>query len=231
MKRPEIQAVRKDSTLQFLEDFLGAGTSALILSWAHIYPAYWFVALFALLPFFWRLTRANLYRSVILGTILAGCYAFVAFTGEILLSFPTFLFRLFLLSLIFSAFGIAVNRTKRYIGFNAALIAVLWLPLEHILTHYAHLGSIFAFPETDSALLLRIGSLFGILMVSFVVVFVNSLILLFLKHVVQALSSRKVFPAKDHKRLYLPFKEIILEKRWYYFPDPRAPPVTNAPMT
>jgi len=231
MKRPDIRAVRKDSTLQFLEDFLGAGTSALILSWAHIYPAYWFVALFALLPFFWRLTRANLYRSVIIGTILAGCYAFVAFTGEILLSFPTFLFKLFLFSLIFSAFGIAVNRTKRYIGFNAALIAVLWLPLEYFLTHYAHLGSILAFPETDSALLLRIGSLFGILMVSFVVVFVNSLILLFLKHVVQALSSRKVFPAKDHKRLYLPFKEIILEKRWYYFPDPRAPPVTNAPMT
>jgi apolipoprotein N-acyltransferase len=231
MKRPDIRAVRKDSTLQFLEDFLGAGTSALILSLAHIYPAYWFVSLFALLPFFWRLTRANPSRSVVLGISLAFCYAFVAFTDEILVSPPIFLFRLFLLSLIFSAFGIAVNRTKRYIGFNAALIAVLWLPLEYFLTHYAHLGSIFTFPETDSALLLRIGSLFGILLVSFVIVLINLLILILLKRVVQALSAGKTFPAREDKRRYPTFKDIILQRRWYYFPDPRAPPLPSGILT
>jgi hypothetical protein len=65
------------------------------------------------------------------------------------------------------------------------------------------------------------------LMVSFVVVLVNSLILLFLKRVVQALSSSKTFPANDHKRCYLPFREILLQKRWHYFADPRAPPVST----
>jgi apolipoprotein N-acyltransferase len=224
MKWRNFRPFRNDHTLQFLEDFLGAGSSAFILSVAHIYPVYWFVSLFALLPFFWRLFRANLYRSVVLGIILAGCYAFVAFFVEALVSPWTFLLKFLILCLVFSAFGIAINRTKRYLGFNAFLIPFLWLPLEYILTHYAHLGSIFTFSETDSTLLIRIGSLFGILMISFVIVLINSLILILLKRVSQALSSRAKSPAKGDKRIYLPFKEIILQKRWYYFPDPRAPP-------
>ena len=221
----------KDRTLELLEDFLGAGTSALIVSVAHIYPAYWFISLFALLPFFWRLTKANLSRSIILGMSLAGCYAFVAFFADALVSPSTFLLKLVCLSLVFSAFGIAVNRTKRYLGFNAFLIPFLWLPLEYILRSYAHLGSIFAFPEVNSTILIRIGSLFGILMVSFVVILINSLILILLKHVVQAISSRKTFPVKEDKRPYPNFKNIILQKRWYYFPDPRAPPLpSNFPV-
>lgn len=226
--RRNIRPFCKDPTLQFLEDFLYAGSSALILSLAHIYPAYWYVSLFALLPFLWRLTRANLSESVILGIILAGCYAFLVFIGEIMVSPWTFLFKLFFLSLIFSIFGIAVNRIKRYIGFNAILIAFLWLPLEYALSHYAHLGSIFTFSETDSTLLIRFGSLFGMLLVSFVVVLINSLILVVLKHVVQALRSRATFPAKEDKRLYPSFKEIILQRRWYYFPDVRDPPLPSS---
>jgi hypothetical protein len=66
------------------------------------------------------------------------------------------------------------------------------------------------------------------LMVSFAVVLINSLILIFLKRVAQALSSPTTFPAKEDKRIYLPFKEIILQRRWYYFPDLRAPPCLNS---
>lgn len=104
----------------------------------------------------------------------------------------------------------------------------MWLPLEHALSHYAHLGSIFTFSETDSTLLIRFGSLFGMLMVSFVVVLINSLILIVLKRVIQALRSHATFPAKDDKRPYPPFKEIILERRWYYFPDVRDPPLPSS---
>lgn len=228
MKRRNFRPFCKDRTLQFLEDLLGAGSAAFILSVAHIYPAYWFISFFALLPFFWRLTRASLGRSLVLGISLAVCYAFVAFLGEALLSPPTFLLKVLFLSLVFSAFGIAVNRAKKYLGFNAFLIAVLWVPLEYLLTRYAHLSSIFAFPEVNSTLLIRIGSLFGILMVSFVVVLINSLILILLKRVVQALSSTAKFPAREDKRPYPLFKEIILQKRWYYFADPRAPPLPSS---
>jgi len=223
--KPEL----KEKTLQFLEDFLYAGSSALILSLVHTHTEYWFISLFALIPFLWRLTRANLCRSVVLGIILAGCYAFVAFIDELLVSPWTFLLELFLLCLVFSIFGVAVNRIKRYVGFNAVIfIAFFWLPLEYALSHYAHLGGIFTFSEIDSALLIRFSSLFGLLVVSFVVVLINSLILIILKRVAQALRSRSAFAAKDDKKPYPSFKETILQRRWYYFPDLRAPPIKVA---
>jgi len=216
----------KEKTLQFLEDFLYAGSSALILSLIHTHPEYWFISFFALIPFLWRLTRTNLGRSVVLGIILSSCYAFVAFIDEVSVSPWTFLVKLFLLGLVFSVFGIAANRIKRYGGFNAVIfIAFFWLPLEYALSHYVHLGGIFTFSEIDSALLIRFSSLFGMLVVSFVVVLVNSLILIVLKRVVQGLRSRATFPAKEDKKPYASFKEIILQRRWYYFPDLRAPPI------
>jgi len=214
----------KDQTLQFTDHFVYAGTSALVLSLAHIHPAYWFLSFFALLPFLWRLNRVNLSGSIIAGIILGGCYASVAFIDQVLVSPWTFLLRLFVLCLIFSAFGAAVNRIKRYIGFHPIFIASLWLPLEYALTHYAHLSSIFTFPEIDSALLIRIGSLFGILMVSFAVVLMNSLILILLKHVVQALRSPATFPLKEDKRIYPLPEQIQLQRHWYRFAQPRAPP-------
>ncbi len=73
-----------DITLNLLVHFICAGTSALILSIAHIHPEYRLISLFALLPFLWRLNRANLLGSILLGVILAVCYIFVAFTGEAL---------------------------------------------------------------------------------------------------------------------------------------------------
>ena len=64
-----------DRSLRLLNHFLFAGGSALILSIAHIYPEYWFVSLFALVPFLWRVTRANLPDSILLGIILAAVAA------------------------------------------------------------------------------------------------------------------------------------------------------------
>jgi len=214
----------KGKSLHFVENFLFAGSSALILSVAHTHAHYWFISVFALLPFFWRLTRVNFSGSIVLGIILAHCYAFVVSIDQILVSPWSFVSKLLLLSLIFSAFGVAVNRVKSHIGFHPVFIAVLWLPLEYLLTHHAHLGSIFTFSETDSTLLIRIGSLFGILTISFAVVLINSLVLILLSRVVQGLRSRAALPAKDNQRLYLPFKQIIIERRFYYYAVPRAPP-------
>ena len=136
----------------------------------------------------------------------------------------------FFLSLIFSLFGIAANRIKKYIGFNPIFITALWLPLEYVLNHNAYLGSIFTFSEIESTLLFRIASLFGLLMVSFLVVLINALFLIFSEHFVKALGSHTTFLVKDDKRPYPPFKEIILERSLYYLPNHRAPPQKSVPV-
>lgn len=220
--------MKRGFSIRVLESFLCAGSSALLISFAHLYPEFWFVALFALIPFLWRAIKTSLFESILLGGLLATSYCFVAFPIGSWATPGTFLFKLLGLNVLFVLYAIVVNRIKKHIGFNAIFIAALWLPLEYALSHYAGLGNLFAISANESSLLLRIGSLFGLLMVSFVVVLVNTLILIFFKHVVEALSSKATFPVKDAKRAYLPFKEILLEKRWYYFSAPRAPPALSS---
>jgi hypothetical protein len=267
----------RDKGIRLLESFLCAGTSALLISVAHLYPEYWFVSLFALIPFLWRVvgrvpsplqadkkpdngvatfinrgcrvtrpirlqqvgrvlthckrgkTRHVTTSAVILGMMLATCYALVAYPTELWTIPGAFLLKLFALNLIFCVYAITVNRLKRHIGFNVIFIAALWLPLEYTLSHYAGLENLFTLSpgKTGLPVLLRIGSLFGLLMISFIVVLINSLILIILRQIAQALLSCGALSIPDDKRPYPPFKEIILERRWYYFPDVRAPPLSN----
>jgi len=253
--------------IRLLENFLCAGSSALLISAAHLYPEFWFVSLFALIPFLWRAVgrvpnppqadkkpdngiaaflnkRCRVIRSIRLqrillrtrpksvvmpGMTLATCYLLVTYPAELYISPGAFLLKLFVLNLIFCLYGIVVNRLKKCIGFNVIFIAALWLPLEYALSHYAGLENLFTFSpdKTGLPVLLRIGSLFGMLMISFIIVLINSLILIILRQVAQVLFSRGTLSIPDDKRPYPPFKEIILERRWYYFPDVRAPPLSD----
>jgi hypothetical protein len=223
----QVNPLKGEKSLSFIEDFLCAGSSALILSLIHLYPAYWFLSIFALLPFLWRLTSSNLLGSIVLGIILGNCYAVVAFTDQILISPSIFLLKLFSLCLIFSAFGVAVNRINKYTGFNPIFIAALWLPFEYALCSYAHMENIFLFSGTDSSLLIRISSLFGVLMVSFVIVLINSLILIAIRRAVKACCSETNFSLEDDKISFSFFKEVILQKLYFYYPMRRAPPIHN----
>lgn len=210
-----------------IESFLYAGSSALLISVAHLYPEFWFVSLFALIPFLWRAIRVSLFESVILGGLLAASYCFVSFRPESWATPGTFLFTVVGLIALFALYGTIVNRIKKHLGFNIIFIAALWLPLEYALSHYAGLENLFAISADENTLPLRIGSLFGMLMISFIIVLINSLILVILRQVAQALLSRGTLPIPDDKRPYPPFKEIILERCWYYFPDVRAPPLPS----
>ena len=260
-----VTMMKRGFIIRFLENFLCAGSSALLISVAHLYPEFWFVSLFALIPFLWRvvgrvpnppqadkkpdngiaafinkrcrvicsirlqriLLRTRPTSVVMPGMMLATCYLLVTYPAELYISPGAFLLKLFVLNLIFCLYGIVVNRLKKCIGFNAIFIAALWLPLEYALSHYAGLESLFASSPDKTGLPVRIGSLFGMLMISFVIVLVNSLILIILRQVAQVLFSRGRLSIPDDKQAYPPFKEIILERRWYYFPDVRAPPLPS----
>ena len=221
--------MKRGFIIRFFESFLCAGSSALLISVAHLYPEFWFVSLFALIPFLWRAIRVSLFESIILGGLLAASYSFVAFRLESWATPGAFLFTLVGLIALFALYGIVVNRIKKHLGFNVIFIAALWLPIEYALSHYAGLGNLFAISANESSLLL--GSLFGMLMTSFVIILINSLILIILRHVAQVLHLRGTLSIPDDKRPYPPFKEIILERRWYYFPDVRAPPVHSCAFT
>jgi apolipoprotein N-acyltransferase len=217
----------KDLRDRFMMSFLCAGSSALLISAAQLHPEYWFVSLVALIPFLWRVTRASLHESVVLGAVLATSYCLVTVNAAAWGGLGAFLLRLLVLNALFALYGILVNTIASRIGFNAVFTAVFWLPIEYALSRCAHLGGVFSTPEANSSLLVGIGSLFGVLVVSFLVVLVNSLILIVTESLVRALWSRTAFPrtSSADERFYLTFSQWITEKHWYSPIAARAPPV------
>ena len=209
---------------RLLAHFICAGTSALILSIAHVHPEYWFMSLFALVPLLWQLKRTTLAGSILLGVILACCYAFVAFIGEALAAPGDFILNLLLLSLVFSIFGIAVNGVRKYIGFSPVFVAAIWVPLEYFLIRYPGMGGVLSFPTADSSELIRFASLFGLLMISFFIVLVNSVILMLIEYVsrIRFSIARLRFP--NTVKSFPLFESIKSTKRWDYLPNLRAPP-------
>ena len=225
---PGMVETNKDVTVRYGESFLCGGTSALLISIAHLHSNCWFVSLFALVPFLWQATRVSIRESVVLGVLLATSYSFVTMDVAPWATPGPFLLKLFSLNILFALYGTVVNRLAKRVGFNAVFIAVFWLPLEYVLRQYAHLSSIFTFSETDSTFFIRIGSLFGTLMVSFVVVLINSLIVVVSEHIVRALYSNATSPVENDERFYEEYWEYKLEKLWYYFTDSRAPPAFSS---
>ncbi len=215
-------------SLRSVVNSLFAGSSALILSLSYLYPDLKFLTIIALVPFLWRLLKIEIAESVILGICMGSLFVIGTSLSEIWLSPMIFAARFFCLSIIFALFALGVNRVKKHLGFNPVFIALLWLPLEYILKNYAHLGFIFSTGSTDSGFFFGIGSLFGFLMVSFFIVLINSLILVFLRQFRGSKPLRKKFPAKRGTLLFPRKSCIILDIIWFYSLIPRSPPPINA---
>jgi len=216
---------KNDLILRFMLYFLCAGSSALLLSIAHQYPVVWFISMFALVPFLWRVINGNISGSIILSVIFASCYMLIAYPDEIVISPSAFLIKFIFLNFIFSVFGISVNRISRHFGFNPVFIAALWLPLEYILIHYAGFETIFTFTGSGSGFVLRLASLFGFLIVSFCIILINSIILMFLEHVYFKGFSSGKFRFSKERFFYLRSENNFPLRNWNYTLNPRAPPL------
>lgn len=209
---------------RLIESFLCAGSSALLIAVVHLHPQFWMLSLFALVPFLWRATKVGVGESVILGALLAASYGFVAFANTLWLEPGVFLFQLVGLIVVFTLYAVTVNRIVAHAGFNVCLIAASWLPLEYVLRSYINGGGFFVLSGADSMLVTRIASLFGLLVVSFVVVLVNSLILVISQCLARGTRSCASCQSALDQRVYPIIETIVPGLHWHYIADPRAPP-------
>jgi len=214
----------KEHNADLSVSFLCAAGSAILLSFAHVFGELWFISFFALVPFLWRLCHVNLRGAVSLGMMLATFFVCATSVSDLIFAPKIFLLKLLSLNIAFALFALAIHRARKAFGFDPLFIALLWFPMEYVLIHYAGLGTIFPVSNSGSSLMIGFCSLFGILLGSLVIVLGNSLLLLILRHVGRWLSSCNEFLTGSDDKSYSPLDEVILVKRWYYFPDVRAPP-------
>jgi apolipoprotein N-acyltransferase len=218
-----------DRHYSFVLDFLCVGSSAALLSITRVYPQLWFVSLFALIPFLWRATRVSVPGSIGLGSILAMSYCLVTIPLQDWLMPGICLPKLAVLNLLFSLYGVIINRMGKHVGINAVGIAACWLPLEYLLTRYAGMDGILNTPGPDATFFIRIGSLFGILFISFMIILINTLILYIITRIFERHISQPGY-ADDHPETICAPREIAVGRHEYAFPNRRAPPVIPIPV-
>jgi apolipoprotein N-acyltransferase len=207
------------------QNVICAGSSGIILAFAHIHPELWPVSFIALLPFLWRLNNVGRRGAVGLGLILASTYLFATCLSDLMLAPAIFLIKLLSLNIAFAIFAYAINRLKRHVGFNSIVIVLLWLPLGFVLIHSVGMGDILSIPHTGSNLIIGFGSLIGVLLGSLIIILGNSLILLYVRYIERKISSGRIFlPAVSKERKYPPTENIVVERICYFLPEPRSPP-------
>ncbi len=210
---------------RFLTDFLFAGTSGLLLSIAHLYPQYRLVSFFALIPFLWQARRVPLVRSITLGSMLATSFYIVSFPMIYWGFTSTALYQFAALNILFVFYSAIVNRLGKQIELNIVLMAVLWLPLEFVMTRYVGMKGVIDVTGQNTMLFIKIGSLFGVLFVSFLVVLINWLIIILFENVLTLQRSNSPHAESPPEKVAPLPKHIVFEIQAHLFPPGRAPPL------
>ncbi len=156
------------------ERFLWAGSSALLLAIASVNPKAWLLMMMALVPFFWRVTRDHVRGALFQGILLATSYSLVVRSADLWSAPETFLSLFFCLNLVFAAYAVSINWLYPRIGFNVVFVAASWLALEYALRRFANLEVFTVRFAEDPSLAFRAATRLGELMVSFIIVLINS---------------------------------------------------------
>jgi hypothetical protein len=209
---------------KYVINALSAVSSAVLLSIVHAYPRFWFVSLFALVPFLWRLCYLTRRGSIALGIMLATSFALITGITELSINPTIFIFRLISLNAAFIMFGYGVNRIRKSYGFDPLAIALIWFPIEYVLISFANLGGVFSISQPGSKTVVGFYSLFGLVLGSLAVVLVNTLILLFLRYARGRLCPTRDFIRKKPDGYYPRPGYIIIKNFRDFFLGPRAPP-------
>jgi hypothetical protein len=208
-------------------NLLCAGSSALTLAFAHVHAELWFLALFALVPFLWRLGSVDRRQAPLLGMMLATIYLIATSVGGLVTAPMDFMFELAVLNAMFAIFGYAINRLSVRMGFNPLLIALVWFPLGLFLAYVVNVGDAVLLGQAVPELMLGFGSLAGVLFWSVIIVLINGLTLMLAHFIQRKLIRHRTLRKVVIRRIYI-FSQVFPRSiRWAVIPNRRAPPVLS----
>jgi len=172
------------------EDFLYAGSSALLLVLVHLAPDLWMISFAALVPLLWGIIRADFpARALRLGFLFGISF----FTVSLINSFPfapfATLARILGGTVLLSFFGWVVAWGRRRWGFNPLVIALLWIALELGMIRLGFTRGLLGEAGAPQSLFGGMTVLFGFLSISFLIILINTVLLVAVKTLVAPAAS------------------------------------------
>jgi len=205
-------------------DFLVAGISALLLLCANLFPHYWFLSLFALIPLLNRIIKAQPRQALRLGLFFGISFFGVSLIDLCIVSPTVALAKLAGGTALFALFGWAVAWGRRRWGFNPLIIALFWVVLDLGVIKLGFPRGLLAEGKASHPLFGGMVALFGFLSISFLIVLFNSLLIYALEAVITLASVQGIHFSQGQRKWDLfPSPEPIVF-RLFLVPEGRAPP-------
>lgn len=179
------------------EDFLYAGTSALLLLIINLFESYWFICFVALLPLIIRLSRASMLSAVRTGFLFGLSFLLTVSIDSIAAAPLLTAVKVFAGLVLIVALAGATGWIRKRYGFNPVFLAVFWAFLDYGLDGLGITPGILGKVPPSIPIFGAISTLFGFVIVSFIIVLANSLLLMAIDKIASlAGKTEKDFPAE-----------------------------------
>jgi len=209
------------------EDFLYSGTSALFLLVANLFPGYWYFSFIALFPFLWKVNRASAKEAFRLGFLLG--LTFLTFWSLDAFSLaPAYsILKILCGTLLFALWGWAVGLIKQYFGFNPIIVSGLWVFFELALIKLGYTSGLLTHSTPSTPFFLRLATLFGFGIISFIIVLLNSLLIKAIEYVAKTLKAHIIEFSISELTWDLVKTCHFFSQRFFFVPQLRAPPLSH----
>jgi len=206
------------------EDFLYAGSSALLLLGANLFPQYWLASFVALVPLLSRIIKAGAGRALRLGTYFGLSFFGVLLLDLCIISPVAGLFKIACGTALFGLFGWTVAWGRRRWGFNPLIVSLLWIGLELAVIKLGFATGLLAGAKAGHPAFHGMAALFGFLSISFLIVLLDSLIISAIDAVSTLAPARESVSLRGERKwdLLLPPGPVAFEL--FFVPDVRGPP-------
>jgi apolipoprotein N-acyltransferase len=209
------------------EDFIYSGTTALLLLVANLFPGYWYFSFIALFPFLWRINKASAREAFRLGFLL-GLTFFTFWSLDALLVTPaSAILKIIGGTLLFALWGWAVGLAKQVFGFNPIIVSGLWVFFELGLIKLGYTSGLLTHSTPSTPFFLRLITLFGFGIISFIVVFLNSLLVKAVLYAVKLFKTSSIEFKTTEKSSDFSENHKFFNQKFFLTPQLRGPPVNH----
>jgi hypothetical protein len=205
------------------DSFLYAGSSALLLLIANVFHGHWALSLAAMTPFLIRISRADGEEGARLGFLMGFSYLSVM---SLTVPSPTASWWLGLVTgaVLFTLCGWAMGCARAVFGFRPTVIALLWAAFELGYRQIGHSAGLLGQPALSDPYLHGLVTLFGFVVVSTLIVLINSLLVAAYRAVASIVLRKGKIRTGSLRRCWFIPALVIKRVDVFLIPESRGPP-------
>jgi hypothetical protein len=221
-------AETRTSSAAWCDSFLFAGMSALLLLLASLFSEYSFLSLIALTPFLFRISKADVSESMRLGFLLGLAFLAVTLADSLVTDPLSAMLKLLYGTALFTLFAWTLWKARTAFGFNPIITALIWAGFELAAVKLGLVRGLLGSADFSIQHLSGLVVLFGFIIVSFIIVLLNSLLLIAVEKAVSLARARGTASCESGRIWDLYFSPGLFVQKYYLVPDVRGPPASSA---